>query len=171
MRIAREFRNPYCLRALYFSLVRSVLESCVIVWSPYAELWIRNIESVQSRFIRFALRFLPWCNRMELPPYKKRCCLLGMDTLAKRRKIFGVVMVGKLLTGLIDAPCILSQININAPARNFRSADILRLDFQHTVYGQNEPIMAICSSFNSLYVHSDFCCSSDSFKNRLRQAL
>ncbi|XP_058827797.1 uncharacterized protein LOC131687719 [Topomyia yanbarensis] len=143
IRIAKEFTDPYCLRALYFSLVRSVLEASAPIWCPYTSIWINRIEAVQARFLRFALRTLPWRNPTELPPYIDRCRLLDMETLAKRRNTFRAVFVGKILTGQIDAPDILSQINVNVPPRSLRSHNFLRLEFQRTEYGQKEPNIEI----------------------------
>ena len=169
IRIAKEFSDPYCLRSLYFSLVRSVLETSAVVWCPNAEIWKNRIESVRNRFIRYALRTLPWSNPSELPPYIDRCRLLDMDTLAKRRNISRAVFVGKLFAGQIDAPAILSQLNIYVPARSLRSWNFLRLDYQRTNYGQNEPIRAMCNVFNRFFDYFDFNVTIDVFKNRLRR--
>ena len=84
-KIANEFRDPFCLRSLYFSLVRSILEFCSVVWCPFHNSWIARIESVQRKFVRYALRFLPWRNSSNLPAYTDRCRLLGMQTLEQRR--------------------------------------------------------------------------------------
>ncbi|XP_058449397.1 uncharacterized protein LOC131429340 [Malaya genurostris] len=170
-KIAKEFSDPYCLRSLYFTLVRSVLEASSVIWCPYADVWINRIESIQAKFLRYALRSLPWRNPTELPPYTDRCRLLGMDTLSKRRNISRAVFIGKLLMGQIDAPNILSQVNINVPPRTLRSRNFLRLDYQRTDYGQNEPIRGMCNSFNSAYECFDFSISCDVFKNRLRRLL
>ena len=168
MRIARKFTDPYCLRALYFSLVRSILEGSASIWSPYTDIWSNRIEAIQARFLRFALRSLPWRNPMDLPPYVERCRLLDMNTLAGRRDMARAVFVGKLLTGEIDSPLLLAQININAPPRNLRSRDFLRLQHQRTEYGQNEPVRAMCDVFNRFYMYFDFSVSCDVFKNRLK---
>ena len=169
MRIAKELTDPYCLRALYFALVRSILETSSIVWSPYTDIWISRIESVQAKFLRYALRRLPWRDPTMLPPYADRCRLLDMDTLAKRRNMSRAIFVGRLMTDQIDAPNILSKINVLVPLRNFRSWDFLRLDYQRTYYGQNEPIRAMCEAFNSVYELFDFNVSIDVFRNRLRR--
>lgn len=168
-RITNEFRDPYCLRALYMSLVRSVLESASIVWCPYTDIWGRRIEAVQKRFIRYALRFLPWNNPDNLPPYEERCRLLDMETLTNRRIIAKAAFVGKLLLNVIDSPTLLRQININIPPRVLRNNDFLRLEFHRTDYGQNEPIRAMCIVFNSVVSVFDFCVSVDSFIRRLRR--
>ena len=132
MKIANEFRDPYCLRALYYTLVRSILETAAVVWSPYTGLWTARIESVQRRFIRYALRGLSWTDSVELPPYIDRCRLLDMDTLEKRRDDMRAVFVGKVLCGSIDAPCILANVNINAPSRILRTTDFPRIPFHRT---------------------------------------
>lgn len=166
-RISSEFRDPHCLRALYYSLVRSVLEYASVVWSPYTGIWTSRIEAVQSRFIRYALRFLPWRDPATLPPYQNRCRLLGMDTLQRRRQLERVLFVQKLLIGSIDAPNILSQININVVSRSLRHTDFLRLDLRRTDYGQNEPIRVMCSLFNRVYNLFDFSISTHTFRYRL----
>ena len=168
MRASKEFCDPYCLRALYYSLVRSILETAAIVWSPYFDIWSTRIEAVQRKFVRYALRLLPWTNPLELPPYEDRCKLLGMTTLEKRRRDMRAVFIGKILLGEIDAPNILAQININVMPRSLRLRDFLRLPFRRTVYGQNEPIRAMCSNFNSVFYIFDFSVTCVTFKNRLR---
>lgn len=121
-KFTKEFNDPYYLRALYSSLVRSILESTAVVWSPASSVAIRRIEGVQRKFIRFALRGLPWNNPIELPPYMDRCRLLSMDTLEKRRNIMRAVFVAKLLKGEVDAPNILARLNIHVPARSLRNS-------------------------------------------------
>lgn len=168
MRVGKEFRDPYCLRSLYYALVRSILETAAVVWSPYTDIWSARIESIQRKFIRFALRTLPWIDPVVLPPYENRCKLLGLDTLAKRRDDMRAVFVGKLLCGIIDSPNILAKLNLNVTSRVLRSTNFLRLPFHRTVYGQNEPICAMCNIFNSVFHLFDFNVSCETFKCRLR---
>ena len=168
-RIAAEFHDPYCLRALYVSLVRSVLESASIVWCPYTEIWSRRIEAVQKRFIRYALRFLPWNDPDNLPPYEDRCRLIALETLSNRRSLSKATFVGKLLLNVIDSPNLLQQVRLNVPPRVLRNHDFLRLDYHRTMYGQNEPIRAMCNIFNSIINVFDFNVSIDVFKTRLRR--
>lgn len=170
-RISNEFRDPYCLRSLYYSLVRSILESSAIVWCPYHNVWIERIEKVQSKFIRYALRFLPWRNREQLPPYESRCQLLGMDTLERRRTVARGYFVAKVLLGEVDASWILAQFDINIGARALRQRSFLRLPFHRTDYGQHEPIGAMCDVFNNCFSMFDFNISAKSFRDRLYRSL
>lgn len=76
-KIARDFKDPHCLKALYCSLVRPIIENASVVWCPYEVTWILRLEGVQKRFVRLALRNLPWRDPVNLPPYPNRCLLLS----------------------------------------------------------------------------------------------
>lgn len=45
-----EFNNPICIKVLYCSLVRTILEYCSVVWNPVTDLWTNELESVQNQF-------------------------------------------------------------------------------------------------------------------------
>lgn len=170
-RIANEFRDPACLRALYYALVRSHLETAVVAWSPHTDEWVTRIESVQRKFTRFALRFHSWPDQVVAPSYEQRCEALGMETLSKRRQFLRAAFVGKLLLGAIDAPNILARINFNVIPRPLRTWNALRLDFHRTQYGQQEPIRAMCDVFNDFDDLFDYSMSVDSFISNLRRTI
>lgn len=127
LKISEDFRDPLCLRSLYCSLVRSILEYSVVVWSPYQSCWIARLESVQRRFVRFALRHLPWRDATNLPAYADRCQLLGIDTLEKRRCNAQAVFAAKVIVGDIDSPELLRLFNFYAPERTMRQRNFLQL--------------------------------------------
>ena len=166
-KIANGFRDPLCLRALYFSLVRSILENNSVVWCPFNNNWIARIESVQRKFVRYALRFLPWRDHSQLPPYEERCHLLGMKTLEQRRFDAQAVFVAKTLTGETDAPKILFLLNLYAPERSIRPRNLLHLAQRNAVYGQHDPIRFMSASFNIVASVFDFNITIATFKQRL----
>lgn len=51
-RNSKEFQNPKTFIILYFSFVRPILEYASSVWSPYYDVYKKQIESVQHRFLR-----------------------------------------------------------------------------------------------------------------------
>ena len=128
------------------ALIGSLYYQVNCKWCPFNNTWIQRIEAVQRRFTRYLMRLklwpLPLAAGEELT-YQQRCNWLNLDSLISRRKYLRAAFIGKVLLGSIDAPNILANININATPRLLRHRDFLRLNFQRTVYGQNEPIRAM----------------------------
>ena len=87
IRMTRHFTDIYCLKTLYCSLVRSSLEYCSTIWTPHYNNAVYRLESIQRRFVRYALRLLPWRQPQQLPPYEDRCQLMHLDTLQLRRDL------------------------------------------------------------------------------------
>lgn len=168
-KICNEFKDPLCLRSLYCALVRSLLESNAVVWCPYRSTWIERIERIQRKFIRRALRSLPWRDPVNLPPYENRCRLLGLDTLANRRFVQQAVFVAKVFLGEIDSPEILSCLSMYAPERTLRQRGFLMTEPSNTVYGQHDPISAVSTAFVEVYENFDFNMSAATFQRRLQQ--
>jgi hypothetical protein len=69
-RLSSEFRDPYTLKALYVSLVRSRLEYASCVWQPFYAVHIARIERIQEKFVKYAVRRLGWDISLDLPPYR-----------------------------------------------------------------------------------------------------
>lgn len=171
IRTAKEFRDLSCLRVLFYALVRSHLEFAVIVWSPYDRIWRTRFERVQKKFAKFALRFHPLPDNNIPLSYENRRRILGLASLDQRRTFLRASFIGKLLLGTVDAPNILERVNINVMPRPLRTREFLRLDLQRTLYGQNEPIRAMCDAFNCVYDVFDFGMSVNSFLSKLRSLL
>lgn len=167
LKIAKDFDDPLCLRSLYCSLVRSILEFASIVWSPYEAVWIARIEAVQRKFVRCALRTLPWQDRHNLPPYEHRCALLGIEPLHVRRQINRAVFGAKIIRGEVDCSVLLERLGIYAPERVLRSRSVIQVASRNTVYGANDPMNSICRDFDLAYRVFDFNMSTETFKHRL----
>lgn len=170
-KVAKDFSDPYCWKSLYCALVRPILENESVVWHPYQVTWCLRIERVQKRFIRLALRNLPWRDPDSLPPYPDRCRLLGLDTLERRRKILQSVLIAKLLNGEADAPELLSMLNFRVPNRSLRNSTLLQPSFHRTVFGYNEPISACIRAFTTVEELFEFNEPSRRFANRIRSVL
>ena len=156
MRIAKSFSDIFCLKSLYCSLVRSTLEYCSVVWSPYYLNGVHRIETVQRRFVRFALRLLPWNNPHQLPSYDSRRLLLGLDSLNARRDLSRAMLVSDILNDNIDCPALLSELNIYARSRLFRNSEFFRIPARRTNYGANGAMIGLQRTFNRLSSGFDF---------------
>ena len=92
-RLSNEFHDPYTIKSLYMSLVRSRLEYACCVWQPFYEVHVSRIERIQEKFVKYALRRLGWDITRDLPPYTHRCMLLSLDTLKMRRDTARILFI------------------------------------------------------------------------------
>lgn len=167
LKIAKDFNDPLCLRSLYCSLVRSILEFASVVWSPYEAVWIMRIEAVQRKFVRHALRSLPWRDPFILPPYEQRCALLGIEPLYVKRQIDRAVYGAKIIRSEVDCVALLERVRFYAPERVLRSRQVISVASRNTGYGANDPMNSICRLFVEAYDVFDFNLSTESFRQRL----
>ena len=167
-RLSKEFRDPYTLKVLYTTHVRSKLEYACCVWQPFYTTHVNRIERIQEKFIKHALKRLPWNPNLVLPPYEDRCRVLVMDTLKRRRDIARVLLVFDLLSGKIDSPNLLTQIVLSVPAYRTRGREFLYVEFHRTNYGVFEPINAAVRGFNEFAGLYDFNLTRDTFLNRIK---
>jgi len=150
-RWAKEFDDPYTTKLLYVSLVRPILEYGSCVWSPQYSNHQDRIESVQKKFLLFALRGFNWDSGFNLPPYTSRLLLINLPTLTNRRIMLGVMFIVKLVAGEIDSSYLLSQINFSVPARSTRNYVPLSLNRCTNNYSLHEPFRVLCTDYNRLY--------------------
>lgn len=150
-RWAKEFNDPYLTKTLYTSLVRPILEYCSCVWSPAHKNHIMSIESVQKKFLIFALRGLNWDVSLHLPPYRSRLLLINLPTLENRRILLGVLFIHKLVLGEIDSPDLLLRLNFAVPARMSRHYVPFYLPLRRQNFAKFDPLRIWCAHYNDLY--------------------
>lgn len=170
-RFSKKFTDVYCLKALYCSIVRPILEYSSVVWSPFYRNEIQRIEAVQRKFVRFALRRLRWRDPLNLPSYESRCKLIDLDLLEPRRNVAKACFISDLLQGSIDSPLLLSSLDINTRRRNLRFHPFLNIPSARTNYGLHEPMRSMSRVFNSCYHVFNFNVSRGTNKCNFRQFL
>ena len=69
-RVARDFRDLICVKTVYWSIVRSVIEYTQVVWKPSSQRLSDRIESIQRRLTHYALYLLPWQPGSQYPSYE-----------------------------------------------------------------------------------------------------
>ncbi|XP_037038297.1 uncharacterized protein LOC119075847 [Bradysia coprophila] len=134
IRTCKEFKNVKTLKSLYFAHVRSYLEYASVVWHPYQETFIDRIESIQKKFLMFALRrSVRRDENYKLPPYIDRCCSIDIEPLARRRINACALFTFDLLSGGLDSFEITRRITLNP--RPTRADDLLIVDEHRTNFG------------------------------------
>ena len=86
----------------------------------------RSYESIQKRFLRFALIHLPWDNSIILPSYRERVNLIILNTLIKRKEVADLLFPHGL-PNTIHSPLI----SLN---------DIFYVKKTNTNYGKHTPV-------------------------------
>lgn len=146
-RFSYHFNDPYTIKTLYVSYVRSILEYCSVVWSPYQDVHSNRIESVQKQFLLFALRKLGWAS-YPLPSYESRCMLINLETLKKRREIACIAFINDLISQRTQSEDLLASLNFYAPFRSLRSRNIFQLKSLRTSYAINGPMSSLMNIYN-----------------------
>lgn len=147
LRSTRDFKSPQSTLFLFFSLVRSVLEYCCPVWSPFYQVHIDNIERVQKKFVKFVCRK----HNMSrlLVDYSERLAKFKMIPLYTRRKRYDLLCLHKILHSSIESPDLLHSININTLYR-IRSPNTFSLKVYKNNTSFYSPITRMCRSYNEL---------------------
>ena len=119
-RTCKGLDDPKTLRTLYCSLVRSNLEYCSVVWSPYTKRNTDKLERVQRRATKLILK--------SDDPYDIRLKKLNLMSREKRRSLADVTFLYKVLNGNIDID-ISKIIDFHSEADRFslRAKDSLTL--------------------------------------------
>lgn len=138
-----------CVRTLYFSYVRSILEYCSIIWSPCYENHKCSIEKIQNKFLRYLHYKEAGLYQMHIPKLEIMKAH-NIQTLERRRKVSAIIFMYKILNNMINAPDLLSQINFYAPAYRTRSPLSFYIDNTRTNYYSNSPIIVMCKLCNQI---------------------
>lgn len=162
-RFCYNFTDPYTIKTLYISYVRSILEYCSTVWSPYSVTHIERIESVQKQFLLYALRRLGWSG-FSLPPYESRCMLINIETLKERRDSAMIYFVNDLISQRIDSTELLSKLNFYVPSRQLRTRSAFLINRQRTNYAKFSPINRMMETYNKHCEMIDFTMSRANLK-------
>jgi hypothetical protein len=169
LRNSVKFKNPNTLRILYDSLVRSILESGSLIWSPHEVTYIIALEKVQKKFCRHLYR-VSYGNYPYLFPSLFVNGCLGISTLQVRRDEYLCRHFFKLLHGIISNPKILQEIQIYVPDSYSRSRrhSLFYLPSGRTNIMMYSPLCKAIRIFNQLSRHIDiFHISYNSFKHEI----
>ena len=170
VRHTRDFTDPNCIKQLYMSLVRSLLEYASVIWSPFYLCYKYQIEKIQNKIVRYMY-------------YKESkefhfnisvtwlCEKYGLMRLEKRREMINILYLFKTITGIADNSEFLIRINFLVPSYNTRQANTFYLStVAMTNLHSNSPLYRLCHGYNRLEVELDIYNNNyDTFKKRLAE--
>jgi hypothetical protein len=131
LRVARPFSDLVCIKLLYFSYVRSILEYCSPVWCPHYLTYV--IESIQYKFVKHDYR----CRRV-FESYGESCKYHRLSTLEDRRFLLDMSFMHSICNGYIDYPNLLSRIlSFRCPLYRTRQTQLFSIKKYNTNYAQH----------------------------------
>lgn len=118
-----DFTNEQTLKTLYFTLIRSTLEYCCVIWSPYYNNKCLSIEKVQNNFLRFL-----YYRKFNHCPFDVPSLTLqetfGVQPLKSRRDLCILMFFYRILNNRIDCSDILDLVQFSVNRRNLRSTNL-----------------------------------------------
>ena len=165
-RTCRGLTDVTTLRTLYCTLVRSQLEYCTVVWSPYTARNVDKLERIQRRATKFILK-----TDVE---YDTRIERLNLLSLKDRRFLLDVLFFYKALNGYINLD-VSSYIQFysNSEGYSLRGRDelILKKNYARTDTFKFSFFNRIVDSWNVLPLSVRQASSISSFKRGVRDFL
>lgn len=131
------------LVVLYKAYVRSKLEFASVIWDPYQQNYIDDIESVQKQFVLYALGDSNRIPPYRIQPYEERCEKLGLEKLSKRRKVTNTLMAYDLFNKRIGDANIETRFVRKTQHRSMRNERVLAEAVYASEYGRNQPLAKI----------------------------
>ena len=104
------FRDKKVFLRLYMQFVRPHLEFSASVWSPWNQTDIDLLENVQKQAIRMV-------SGLRSTSYEDKLKEIGLWTLEKRRQMFDMVQVYKILNDVGNIDVSISKISVDANQR------------------------------------------------------
>lgn len=134
-RCGKYFTNQSSMLTLYNSLVRSRLEYCSSVWSPFYSNSIDQVERVQRKFTRmFTYKF-----HIDRQTYDKRLVILKLHSLETRRLEKDEINLFKLIHQRIDSQ-LYRQLTYDHRTKSTRQNNLFYLPTHKTNIQRNSPI-------------------------------
>ena len=149
-RWSKEFNDPAITKHLYITLVRPILEYGSIIWDPYYNVHIEQIESVQKQFLIFCLKDV-YRDFLSLPSYSTRLSILNLPTLKSRRIMLNISFMINLLNGAINSEFLLNRLYLNAPQHHLRFYNPIAVRTYRTNFAMCDPFQKLCRCFNEMY--------------------
>jgi len=113
IRLTKEFSLNNTVNTMYCALVRPILEYGSLIWDPHTANDSIRHERVKRKFFRYA----SFMSGIRCPPrdYYPVSKILGLDSLADRRRMLGTTFLNGVLSNIIVSPVLLSLINFKVP--------------------------------------------------------
>jgi len=171
IRNSKYFNDIGCIRKLYVSYVRSILEYCSIIWSPYYINHSYHIEKVQNKFLRYIYYKKNGIYQLHIPK-EDVMKTYNLKSLEDRRKAASIIFLYKLIHNLINDSVLLAHLNFHVPTYRTRNPVSFYVDNTRTNYYSNSPIIVMCKNYDQVRDEIDiFDMNYSGFKNNVNKLI
>lgn len=157
IRNSQSFRNVETLKTLYFSLVRTRLEYCSIVWAPYYSVYKGMLEAVQRKFLKFLYYRKHGIYPEQGFDHGSLCAEFDIKPLEVRRVLSSVVFLYKLVNCEIDCDDLLTRLNFRRPRDTDRVNVVFSCPQVRTNLGLGSPLYLMQKHFNVVASRNTNC--------------
>ena len=164
-RSSQNFVLPNTVIKLFNTFIRSKLEYCSLVWNPYHQNRINQIEKVQKKFLKYLGRRYRQLD-LRLVAYESVLKLFNVSSLQTRRRIANLLYLFKLLNNLENNPLLLSKISFNVGRVNKRSQNLFYKPHCRTDLSKNAPVNRMCALMDANPQLDLFCKSLAGFRKK-----
>ena len=149
-----ELSDITALRTLYLTLVRPTLLYASIIWSPYYEVYSKNLEKIQHKFLNHAA----WKLKLPSPRishnYNDIAINLDISSLQSHRIYNDHLFIFKLLTNELESSELLSRVNWKIAICNTRISErtTFAIPTARTNLGMNAPMTRMFTLANNSHI-------------------
>jgi len=172
-RNTKDFKDVNCLLLLYNAFVLSILDYACVIWSPYYQNSICQLEKIQRKFVKYLyfVRYGEYPN-FTIIDYETVLSMFNLSTLDNRRKYLQTMFIYKLFNDIICSPELLYNFNIRVPRPSSRCMDLFTYKTPNTMQHKNSPIISASDTFNKFAPYLDLSVRPlSSFKQQLKKLI
>lgn len=151
LRNSRKFKCKRTLVVLFTSFVRSKLDYCSVVWSPYYVKYIHMAENIQIKFVKIA-NFILTKQITSSSDYLQNLAAFNLLSLYNRRIYFSILYLYKILNNLFCDNFTLNKLDICVPTTKTRHINNKTFSFPTATrnYELRSPIYTMSKYYNML---------------------
>ena len=153
IRNGTDFKDVFSIKILFYTLVRSKLEYCCIIWMPYYQVYINLVENVLRKIAKFIYFKMYGTYPPQHCDSRALFDIIGESSLQSRRNMACISFMQKLINGNISCTSILESIKFVCPRVNCRTPTTFYYKVPCTYHHFNSPLIRCLRLSNCIIPH------------------
>lgn len=172
IRNTKDFSNIDTLKTLYYALVRSKLEYCVLVWLPFYNHYKIALEKIQRKFLKQLHYRVVGTFPQHRIDQESLLSRFNLVSLEYRRYCLCLTFLYNLVNNVSDCPELLNKICLHVPRLNARQSEYYSNAICRTNVGKRAPVHTLTSYYNKIAHLCDInVCTKNQLLQHIEQAI